>query len=65
MLACLTIHKSAYMNSIAQINLFFNSHQLYKEKAFRFWINSFNELNAPVEQILTLLVNSYEDMIQN
>lgn len=49
MLCCLSIHKSAFLNSISRINLVFNSSPVYKEKAFRFWINSFNEHNAPVD----------------
>ena len=42
-----------------------NSSSLYKEKAFRYWINSFNDPDAPIDELLHVLINSCEDMISS
>ena len=40
-----------------------NDLAMYKEKAFRFWINSFNDSNAPIDEILHMMIHSCADMI--
>jgi cAMP phosphodiesterase len=51
------------LKQISKINSYLNQHPLYKERTFRFWINSFNDPSAPVDEILNLIVNSCSDMI--
>lgn len=36
---------------------------VYKEKAFRYWINSFNDADAPIDEILHVMIKSCADMI--
>jgi hypothetical protein len=63
LVGCLSIHKSLYLKPVADLSLHLNERLSYKEKAFRFWINSFNDSSAPVDEILKLIVTAYHDMI--
>ena len=40
-----------------------NSSPLYKEKAFRYWINSVHEPEAPIDEILHVMIKSFADKI--
>lgn len=60
---CLTHHKTKFMNFVCEINSVMNESPLYKEKTFRFWINSFNDTNAPIDEILHMMIHSCADMI--
>jgi hypothetical protein len=63
LIACLRIHKFQYLKQIININAYLTKQPLYGEKTFTFWINSSNDANAPIDEILNLLVNSCPEML--
>lgn len=59
---CLIYHKKNYIDFVCEINSVMNA-SVYKEKAFRYWINSFNDADAPIDEILHVMIKSCADMI--
>ena len=56
-------HQKIFLNLVCDVINVMKECEPYKDKVFRFWINSFNDSEAPIDEIVSMIIRCFENEI--